>query len=100
VVDELSPAPERPQRSSAASSDFALAHRFLLEHGEDARFYRAWGKWLVWEGGRWLVDEGTAVEKLAAETVRAIELEGAPRRATAASRAPARRRGCVRSAST
>ena len=84
MVDELSPAPERPQRSSAASSDFALAHRFLLEHGEDARFYRAWGKWLVWEGGRWLVDEGTAVEKLAAETVRAIELEGAPRRATAA----------------
>ena len=82
MVDELSTSSEEPQRSPAASSDFALAHRFLHEHGEDVRYYRAWGKWLIWEGGRWLVDEGAAVEKLAAETVRAIELEGAPRRAT------------------
>jgi len=79
VVD---PAPERAQRPPAASSDFALARRFLHDHGEDACYYRPWGKWLVWDRSRWLVHQGAAVEKLAAEAVRATELEGAPSRAT------------------
>jgi hypothetical protein len=40
-----------------ADTDLGNARRFAAEHGNDLRYVGAWGKWLVWDGSRWLPDE-------------------------------------------
>jgi putative DNA primase/helicase len=40
-----------------AFSDEALALRFAERHQHSLRYVAAWGKWLVWDGKRWLFDD-------------------------------------------
>ncbi|MHC4405412.1 MAG: DNA primase family protein [Planctomycetota bacterium] len=53
-------------------SDLGNAKRFARQHGENVRFCHPWGKWLVWDGKRWALDQTAAVERLAEATVKAI----------------------------
>lgn len=46
-------------------TDLANSRRFVAIHGENIRYCHPWGKWLVWDGCRWVVDETGAVENLA-----------------------------------
>ncbi len=41
----------------AAYTDQALAARFTNKYGEHLKFVNGWGRWLVWEGTRWRIDE-------------------------------------------
>lgn len=41
----------------AEYSDDALASRFTARHAEDLRFVNVWGRWLIWNGRRWEIDE-------------------------------------------
>ena len=51
-------------------SEVGNAERLVARHGADLRFCQAWGRWLVWDGRRFELDEvGAAVER-AKETVR------------------------------
>ncbi|HTV90657.1 MAG TPA: phage/plasmid primase, P4 family [Stellaceae bacterium] len=38
-------------------SDEALALRFSAKHADDARYVALWGKWLLWDGSRWRLDQ-------------------------------------------
>jgi putative DNA primase/helicase len=38
-------------------SEESLALRFAEQHALDLRYVDMWGKWLVWDGKRWAVDE-------------------------------------------
>ena len=38
-------------------SDEALANRFTARHRDDLKFVQTWGRWLVWDGKRWQLDE-------------------------------------------
>jgi putative DNA primase/helicase len=35
----------------------ALALRFAGRHGADLRYVAAWGKWMIWDGQRWRIDD-------------------------------------------
>ena len=55
---------------SAKYSDEALASRFTARHRDDLRFVNTWGRWLVWDGKRWLPDETLIVTDHARGLVR------------------------------
>lgn len=38
-------------------TDEALALRFVAQHGSQLRYVAAWGKWLIYTGGFWKVDD-------------------------------------------
>jgi putative DNA primase/helicase len=50
-------------------TELANAQRFIERHGDNLRFVPAWGKWLVWSGRHWQVDDGCRVETLARDVV-------------------------------
>lgn len=56
-------------------TDLGNAERFFLQHGQDVRFVPLWGKWLVWTGSRWQIDDRKRVDRLAQVTVRSIYRE-------------------------
>jgi len=41
----------------AEYADDALALRFTARHEHDLRFVNLWGRWLLWDGRRWQIDE-------------------------------------------
>ncbi|MDP9364209.1 MAG: phage/plasmid primase, P4 family [Chloroflexota bacterium] len=53
-------------------TDLGNAQRLVDRHGEDIRYCGAWGKWLVWDGRRWTVDDTGQIYRYAKETVRSI----------------------------
>jgi putative DNA primase/helicase len=58
-------------------TDLGLSERFVDEHGERVRYCPPWGKWLVYDGGRWVPDETGEVERLMKATVMGIYAEAA-----------------------
>jgi len=56
-------------------TDVGNARRFVDQHGSDLRFCKAWGKWLIWDGVRWCVDDTGVVERKAKATIRAMYQE-------------------------
>ena len=70
----------RPPDSSAEApnpSDVGNAKRLVARHGKNIRYCHDWGRWLVWDGKRWRIDDTGAIERLAKETVEAMFTEAA-----------------------
>ncbi|MHC1726878.1 MAG: phage/plasmid primase, P4 family [Syntrophobacteraceae bacterium] len=51
-------------------TDFGNAERFAAQNAEKTRYCHTWGKWLIWTGTHWQIDETTLIFQLAKETVR------------------------------
>ena len=60
-------------------TDIGNAQRLVHLFGEDLRYCTAWGRWLVWDGKRWRVDDTAAVWRFAKET--AVSIYGEAKRA-------------------
>lgn len=58
-------------------TDLGNAQRLVARHGEDMRFCHPWGKWLVWDGTRWKVDDSAEATRRAVDTVSGIYAEAA-----------------------
>jgi putative DNA primase/helicase len=56
-------------------TDYGNAERFVDEHGARVRWCGPWGKWLVFDGKRWVADDTGEVERLMKATVRGIYAE-------------------------
>jgi putative DNA primase/helicase len=56
-------------------TDFGNAERLALRHGSTLRYCHAWGKWITWNGTRWVIDDTDEVIRRTKETIRDIELE-------------------------
>lgn len=88
---ETPPVPRRsprPRRSSAASgqpggqvvslygprfTDLGNAERLMADSGADLRYVHDMGRWLSWDGGRWVVDHDEAAVKMqVVETIRVM----------------------------
>jgi putative DNA primase/helicase len=56
-------------------TDLGNAERLIHEHGENLRYCHLWGRWLNWDGSRWIVDEtgGAKVFQLAHSVVRNMQ---------------------------
>jgi putative DNA primase/helicase len=66
-----------PPTPGTPLTDLGNAERFAGRNGASVRYLPQRGRWLVWDGRRWALDERGAVQQLAAETVRAIYREAA-----------------------
>ena len=68
---------ERPRKAPFALTDFGNAERFAEQHCENVRYCHTWGKWLIWSGNHWKVDETGKINQLCKATVRSIYAEAA-----------------------
>ncbi len=68
---EAEPAPALPPEFS----EDALALRFSAKHGGDARYVDDWGKWLLWTGSHWQLDNSMKAFDLARQICRAASAE-------------------------
>lgn len=59
------------------STDLGNAQRLIARHGHELRFCHQFGRWLIWDGRRWAVDETDEVMRRAKDTVCAIYREAA-----------------------
>lgn len=50
-------------------TETANAKRLVAKHGEDLRWCDPWGKWLIWDGARWKVDDQRQVDAYAKSVV-------------------------------
>ena len=51
-------------------SDDELARRFTSRHCENFRYVAAWGRWLIWDGSRFRIDDSMAVFDAARKSCR------------------------------
>ena len=58
-------------------TDLGNAERFRDQHGHEVRYCHPWGKWLVWDGIRWKVDDSGEIMRRAKKTARSIYAEAA-----------------------
>lgn len=52
-------------------TDLGNAERLIAHHGDNIRFNCDAGRWIVWDGHRWLDDRTGQVERFAKQTIRA-----------------------------
>jgi len=62
----------REGRGVYLCTDTGNAERIADRHGANLRYCYPWGKWLVYDGARWRVDDRGAVVRLAKDTARSI----------------------------
>lgn len=58
-------------------TDLGNARRLVALHGDDLRFCHPWGKWMVWDGRRWRVDDTGEARRRAKESVQTLYSEAA-----------------------
>jgi putative DNA primase/helicase len=68
------PKPE-PVTGSHNLTDMGNAARLVALHGRDLLYSYKWGSWLVWDGMRWLKDDGDEIERRAKDVARSIYAE-------------------------
>jgi len=70
---------DEPPTSSMAEhlTDLGNARRLVARHGAELQYCHPWGKWLVWDGKRWTMDNTAEAVRHAKETVRAMYAEAA-----------------------
>jgi putative DNA primase/helicase len=58
-----------------ALTDIGNAERFINQYGKDVKYCYEWGKWLVWDGRKWVVNADAELMKLAHNVIRGIYSE-------------------------
>jgi len=59
-----------PEADTELFTEDLLARRLIDKHGDRLRYVEVWGRWLVWDGKRWLDDQTRAVIDLTREICR------------------------------
>jgi putative DNA primase/helicase len=71
-VGRYKPAEDRGDQELEHLTDLGNARRLARLHGHDLHFVHAWGKWIVWNGQRWIVDADGEIMRRATATVTTI----------------------------
>ena len=74
-VSRYEPAREVASADPENLTDLGNAGRFVRMHRGNVRFCYPWGRWFVWMGTHWAVDDTGEIYRRAKETVRAIYRE-------------------------
>jgi len=74
-ADQTEGCPRIETQSRFPLTDFGNAERFAAQHGANVRYCHTWGKWLIWSGKHWEIDETHRIFQLAKETVRRMYAE-------------------------
>ena len=62
-------------RWAEGQTDLANSRRFVKMFGDRARYCHAWGKWLIWDGARWKIDDTGAAMRLGKAVADAVWAE-------------------------
>lgn len=73
VLNGREPIAEKP----LPLTDLGNAERLVKQHGVDLRYCPAWGRFLIWDGRRFRVDDMGMVMLMAKQTARSIYMEAA-----------------------
>jgi putative DNA primase/helicase len=73
LTKEAEPAP--PTERTKNLTDLGNAERLIAKFGKDLKFCNLWGRWLVWSGTRWVIDDTGEIVRKAKQTVRTIYRE-------------------------
>lgn len=65
----------RDDPSAPNTTDMGNAQRFASQHGDKCRYCYPWGKWIVYDGTRWKIDQTGDVGRFAKETAISIYTE-------------------------
>lgn len=74
---KVSPGIRDEKQASFPLTDFGNAERFASQNSDTVRFCHTWGKWLIWSGRHWQIDETNQIRQLAKATIRGIYVEAA-----------------------
>ena len=58
-----------PEDAAINLTDLGNARRLAALHGDNIRYCYTWGKWLIWHGTHWEIDNTGEIERLAKQTV-------------------------------
>ncbi len=77
AVEWIPPAADEPGDvpsiiSSQGRTEKSNAQRFRKAHGADVRWCDPWGKWLIWDGRRWAIDQECKVDALAKQVTQSL----------------------------
>jgi len=61
-----------PLETPAGRTEIANGKRLIAKHGDTLRWCDPWGKWLVWDGKRWAIDQQRAVESQAKGVIQGL----------------------------
>lgn len=68
--------PQPPAEIASTLTDSGNADRLERDWQQQARYVPEWGKWILWDGSRWIMDTSGQIMELAKETARRILEEG------------------------
>jgi putative DNA primase/helicase len=57
------------ETDSYCLTDLGNGRRFAADHSSIARYCHPWGKWLLWDGKRWRIDDTGQATELAKQTI-------------------------------
>lgn len=66
-----------PVSTGERCTDFGNAHRLLIQYGHRIRFDNAQGKWRIWDGRRWALDDREEIRYIASQVIDGIHEEAA-----------------------
>ncbi|MGI6102308.1 MAG: phage/plasmid primase, P4 family [Bacillota bacterium] len=69
---EIKAAQKRVSRPKYNLTELGNAKRLVYYHGKNIRYVHPWGKWIVWNGKQWAVDNTAAIQRMAKDTVAKI----------------------------
>ncbi|WP_343618681.1 phage/plasmid primase, P4 family [Ralstonia sp.] len=69
--------PASPEKDPHKGTDLSNALLFAKRHREKLRYCEQWGKWLVWTGTHWTLDNRRTAERFAGEMVQSLYAEAA-----------------------
>lgn len=71
-VDAQAGPPDAIPGVTLECTDIANAEKLIELHGHNLRHVGTWGKWLVWDGTRWPIDELGGIVECAKDTARVL----------------------------
>lgn len=75
ITNRYAPGDIRVSDKKFDMNDFGLGERFVHHCGDKARYCKAWGTWLLWDGKRWRPDSTGEVEEWGRQVIRRIPEE-------------------------
>ncbi len=73
IAKQAAAEPEAPEKTT----ELGNARRLARLHGRDLRYVDPWGKFLIWDGARWALDQEKAIDRLAENVARDIDRQSA-----------------------
>lgn len=77
VVPRQSPVESEDKRVARTLTDTGNAERLVAKYGANLRYVPEWKQWLIWKGGRWVIDLAGAVMEASKLVARGLYAEGA-----------------------